>query len=65
MQKEKAMNMKLNAIVATLLAAFALAGCGGGVELGGPGPDPVDAEMAGDDPLDGGVINSGSGSVIP
>ena len=57
--------MKLNAIVAALLAAFALVSCGGGVEIGGPGLNPVDAEMVGDDPLDDGVINSGTGSVIP
>jgi hypothetical protein len=63
MHKEKA--MKLKAILAALLAAFALAACGGGVELGGPGLDPVSAELAGDDPLDDGVINSGTGSVIP
>lgn len=46
------------------LALLLLAGCGGGVELGGDQLGTSDAVAAGDDPLDDGAINDGVGDVI-
>ncbi len=40
-------------------------GCGGGMQVGGPGLSENDETFIQDDPLQGGAINEGTGSVIP
>ena len=47
-----------------LFALLLLAGCGGGVELGGDQLGPSDEAAVGDDPLDDGAVNDGVGNVI-
>ncbi len=56
------MDFRLAALL--VFAGLALAGCGGGMQLGGPGPDATSETLSGDDPQDGGAINEGVGSVI-
>ena len=51
-------------LVGAMLAAFLLAGCGGGIELGGATQTQADNLLVGDDPGDPGQINSGVGDVI-
>ena len=57
--------MKYAKIIGMVLASLLLVGCGGGIELGGPGLSANDETFIQDDPLDGGAINEGTGSVIP
>lgn len=56
------MDFRLAALL--VFAGLALANCGGGMQLGGPGPDATSETLSGDDPQDGGAINEGVGSVI-
>ena len=46
------------------LALLLLAGCGGGMELGGDQFGASGETALGDDPLDGGAVNDGVGNVI-
>ncbi len=57
--------MKMMNVAGTLLVALLLAGCGGGMEMGGPGLSANDEAFVQDDPLQGGEIDEGTGSVIP
>ena len=57
--------MKMMKIAGPLLVALLLAGCGGGMEMGGPGLSANDETFVQDDPLQGGEIDEGTGSVIP
>jgi hypothetical protein len=57
--------MKYGKIIGVVLASLMLVGCGGGMQLGGPGLSANDETFIQDDPLDGGAINEGTGSVIP
>jgi hypothetical protein len=57
--------MKIGTIGGMLLATLLLLGCGGGMEVGGPGLSANDETFVQDDPLMGGEINEGTGSVIP
>ena len=57
--------MKNGKIIGMVLASLVLVGCGGGMQLGGPGLSANDETFIQDDPLDGGAINEGTGSVIP
>jgi hypothetical protein len=47
-----------------LFALLLLAGCGGGMELGGDQLGASGEAAVGDDPLDGGAVNDGVGNVI-
>jgi hypothetical protein len=57
--------MRTHKIVGLMLVSMVLAACGGGMEMGGPGLSANDETFIQDDPLQGGVINEGTGSVIP
>ena len=52
-------------IIGMVLASLLLVGCGGGMQVGGPGLSENDETFIQDDPLQGGAINEGTGSVIP
>ena len=52
-------------IIGMVLASLMLVGCGGGMRVGGPGLSENDETFILDDPLQGGAINEGTGSVIP
>ncbi len=57
--------MNSGKIIGLVLASLLLVGCGGGMQVGGPGLSENDETFIQDDPLQGGAINEGTGSVIP
>jgi hypothetical protein len=58
--------MKKHEAVAALLALALLAGCDGGMTVGGgPAPDSLEGQMLAPDPSDAGEIDDATGTMIP
>ncbi len=58
--------MQLTKPIAALMAALILAGCGGGMEVGGgPSPDSMEGEMLAPNPSDSGSMDDATGTEIP
>jgi hypothetical protein len=58
--------MDIGKPLAALLVTLLLAGCGGGMQVGGgPSPDSLEGEMLSPDPSDAGEIDDATGTMIP
>ena len=58
--------MKIAKPIAALLAGLILAGCGGGMSVGGgPAPDSLEGQMLAPNPSEAGEIDDTSGTMIP
>lgn len=58
--------MEIAKPVAALLVAVLLAGCGGGMTVGGgPAPDSLEGQMLAPNPSDAGEIDDSTGTMIP